>query len=1008
MKKSTLISASLLAAAAMPMVGYAQTGDNSVYDHSAWENENVLKLFSVAWDEGRNYPTTEELNSIGLNYVDMEMVRSHTRYRDITKDASRDLKSDINHDRLLWSNFPAGYGKNIGGYPSSDFDQDVFSLWNYTNLFGSWNYGFLQAPGSWVDAAHKNGTRIYGGIKFFEGWNNSDEEKAFFDFINTKNDDGTYKYSRAFVNAATFFGNDGYNYNQEGSAYQNADWVNFHAEVMKHARELNLTGFGIGQYTGSSGLTATNVSFLYGSSEGRIYDCMLNYSGNRLAHRNVPNSLSVAESTVGSYDGLYQGALIVNMSTDFWMEMNTETTRAMNICLWGEHDQSRFFQFRVGEDPISIQENYQLLLEKGYSGANRNPLNTPVMNNNWGSFQVSSGNEAWKQLNNAPGFCSMVPERTAINFALPFETHFSLGNGENYFYKGKVSHGSWYNMSQQDIVPTYRWLVTKKGDMKVASSDLDVRFSHEDAYMAGSSLKITGATTAGADVVLYRTALQVTEGNPMVTLAVKGAQGETNLSVIIKKQGSSEWIEVPFGALAGKTWEEKTLAIAGLAKGDVIENIGLRVNSANEGFKTYVGKLRISDDRNVTHAAIREGSLIAEVCQEYTTQLSLRLGWQPNYDGYDTSINDFGMVFNDEINVDHFEIFYKEGQDGAIKEVGRTAQWATFIGNLPCAQNTDAYIGVRSVSVDLKHNSPIEWVRVPHSEGTLNELSEEDPYGKSWMSSTGTGSTNDQILNQIYVEKVTTEGATQDINYYAASNPCVWEDQQYYFAKDHKLVLTQGDKVKLFYKGFDSTSGACLKYDFIYAYIDYDGNYSFLDEDETLGTFGTLNAGTAAISNPGISFEFTVPADAHIGSSRLRIVGSDAWTPHPGATGGTVKGYSIDFPVEIVGTNPDRGPAETYKDRRDEGEPEQPENVDGNIFDSIESIDAATDYATVTVVDGVAYFTNTEKAWFYDATGRFVKYVDGAESVNVSDLNGVYVVKLLNKQVIRSAKVVVK
>ena len=44
----------------------------------------------------------------------------------------------------------------------------------------------------------------------------------------------------------------------------------------------------------------------------------------------------------------------------------------------------------------------------------------------------------------------------------------------------------------------------------------------------------------------------------------------------------------------------------------------------------------------------------------------------------------------------------------------------------------------------------------------------------------------------------------------------------------------------------------------------------------------------------------------------------------------------------------------------------------------------------------------------YDATGRFVKYVDGAESVNVSDLNGVYVVKLLNKQVIRSAKVVVK
>ena len=1006
MKKSTSFGASLLAVAAMPVVGYAQT-DTSVYDHSAWENNAVLELFSKAWDENRNYPTTEELNGIGMNYIDMEMVRSHTRYRDITKDADRDIRSDINHDRLLWSNFPAGYGKGLGGYPSSNFDQDVFSLWNYTNLFGSWNYDFLQAPGSWVDAAHKNGTRIYGGIKFFESWNNSEAEKAFKAFISTKNDDGTYKYSRAFVNAATFFGNDGYNYNQEGSTYQTSDWYNFHAEVMKHARELNLTGFGIGQYTQNASLSASNAHYLYGTSEGKTYDCFLNYSGNKLAYRNVPSSLTAAKNSVGNYDGLYQGCLIVGMSSDFWMEMNTETTKAMNICLWGEHDQSRFFQFRVGDDPISIQENYQLLLEKGYSGANRNPLNTPAINNAWGSFQVADGSLANTQLNNAPGFCSMVPERTAINFALPFETHFSLGNGENYFYKGKVSHGSWYNMSQQDIVPTYRWLVTKKGDMKVASSDLDVRFSHEDAYMAGSSLKITGATTAGADVVLYRTALQVTEGNPMVTLAVKGAQGETNLSVIIKKQGSSEWIEVPFGALAGKTWEEKTLAIAGLAKGDVIENIGLRVNSANEGFKTYVGKLRISDDRNVTHAAIREGSLIAEVCQEYTTQLSLRLGWQPNYDGYDTSINDFGMVFNDEINVDHFEIFYKEGQDGAIKEVGRTAQWATFIGNLPCAQNTDAYIGVRSVSVDLKHNSPIEWVRVPHSEGNLPELTEEDPYGVSNQTSIGNG-TAENCLTHIWVEKVTTEGATQNLNYQVTSNPCVMEDNQYYFAQDHKLVLTQGDKVKLTYKGNDSGTSESLKYDFVNAYIDYDGNFSFLDADETLGKFGNLNAGTTEIVNPGLTIEFTVPEDAHIGSSRLRIVGSDAWTPHPGATGGTVKGYSIDFPVEIVGTNPDRGPAETYKDRRDEGEPDQPENKEGNIYDSIESVDAATDYATVNVVDGVAYFTNTEKAWFYDATGRFVKYVDGAESVNVSDLNGVYVVKLLNKQVIRSAKVVVK
>ena len=265
----------------------------------------------------------------------------------------------------------------------------------------------------------------------------------------------------------------------------------------------------------------------------------------------------------------------------------------------------------------------------------------------------------------------------------------------------------------------------------------------------------------------------------------------------------------------------------------MIENIGLRVNSANKGYEVYVGQLKISDNRNAVHAGIREGSLIAEVCQEYTTQLSLRLGWEPNFDGFDTHIDDFGMVYNDEINVDHFEVFYKEGEDGPVREVGRTSQWATFIGNLPCGQNTDAYIGVRSVSVDLKHYSSIEWIRIPHSKDRLPELSEEDREDNTW--------------------------------------------------------------------------------------------------------------------------------------------------------------------------------AETYTARRDKGEPMQPDNINGGIYGTdIETIDTATDCSSVSIVDGVAYFYDTEKAWFYDSTGRCVKYVDGAESANISDLNGVYLVKLLNKQIIRPTKVVIR
>ena len=513
MKRSFLKSSMLLTPLVFASPIMAQESSESIFDQAPWENEQVLELFSKAWDEGRNYPTKAEFESIGLTF-DLEFVRSHSRQRATYKDASKDVVSDINHNRSLWCNLPAGYGKGLGGYPSTQFDQDVFSMWNYTSIFGSWNYGFLQAPGSWVDAAHKNGTRIYGGIKFFEGWNDDGSEGAFLKFISTKNEDGTYKYARAFVNAAAFFGCDGYNYNSEGSTWRDTDWVNFHAEVNRIAKELNIEGFGIGQYTQQPNVSDSNIGYIYGNAEkGKIFDCMLNYSGNKLAYRYVSNSLAAIEKAGLSTDDVYQGQLLVGLSSDYWKEMNTEATKAMNICIWGEHDQSRFFQFRVGSSPTNVQENYQLLLEKAFSGANRNPLSRPEISNAWGSFQVADADHANEQLNNSPGFASMFAERTAIGGNLPFETHFNLGNGENYFYNGKVTNGSWYNMSMQDIVPTYRWLVTAKGDMKTFANDIDVRFTHEDAYVGGSCIRLSGATTAGNDIVLYRTALKASAGD---------------------------------------------------------------------------------------------------------------------------------------------------------------------------------------------------------------------------------------------------------------------------------------------------------------------------------------------------------------------------------------------------------------------------------------------------------------------------------------------------------------
>ena len=119
-----------------------------------------------------------------------------------------------------------------------------------------------------------------------------------------------------------------------------------------------------------------------------------------------------------------------------------------------------------------------------------------------------------------------IPERTAIQGDLPFNTYFSLGNGDFYAYKGKKTLGSWYNMGQQDYVPTYRWLIYQTGTTN-RSTDIDAEFTHEDAYIGGSALRLKGTpTSTGSDVVLYRAKLTVSGNNATAKLAVKsGIEG---------------------------------------------------------------------------------------------------------------------------------------------------------------------------------------------------------------------------------------------------------------------------------------------------------------------------------------------------------------------------------------------------------------------------------------------------------------------------------------------------
>ncbi len=996
----------------------SETATQEIYDFSGFDVQKLLDLFYTVEQQGRKYPTMEELESIGIQASDIAFVRSHVRRAEILDRADR-LRPETYEKRNLFLNLPMDVGSGgAAGYPNDKFAADVFSMWQYTNLFGSWNHGFFQAPGAWVDAAHRNGTNIMSGIAFFESWTPGSGDGAYSALI-TQKVNGEFKYVRPLINCLMFFGADGINYNWEDNSYSNADIVAFHKALYKYAKEVGFNDYDSAIYTAVNGLATYNLSTanaLLGNSEGQTHALMLNYSsGDFTSAYNMQQSVQVAEQTLGTTEDLYTGVWIAGMDRS-WNNLDQGDAHRIGICLWGEHGQSRFFSYNVGDGAFDTQGNYQRLLERAMSGGNRNPLNRPAVTRaNSGQINWEATAELPYPLMNFAGIAEWIPERSAIQGDMHFRTHFTLGNGDRYFYKGKKSYaGSWYNMSSQDLVPTYRWLCLKSNTADQVSNDIAVNYTHLDAYTGGSCIELTGAATAtGTDIVLYKTSLKAADG-AYAKLAVKTLKDvkATNLYLILKKKGSDAWLEYPYGDVAGNTWEEKKIDLSGVASGDVIERIGLRVKGDNNDYQLYVGKLELNDESTVTPANVKD--VVAEVKKETKSSMAIKLHW--NVEATAKTRADWGLVYNDEANIDHFEILMKMGEDGKTMKVGTTSQWASLVPNIDFESVNDVpYVGVRAVSTDLKTYSPIQWVKVDRAaQSALPEKEEEyGNYGVSQMDDQCEGA--DIAREQRYVTSVTTTGATQNLNY--SANGPVADGTQYAKALDHVLKVKQGQTITMTIKCANFSDG--LKWCFAGGWMDLNGSGDFDKplptertaaeiaegktttdpEGERLFFEGTIRAETPSFQTTGITFSFKVPDNATPGPSRLRIVFSDAWFAGMfNPVGYHAKGFTIDFGVEIEGTNPGR----VVVDTRDQGEAEEPESLDAET--SVEQV--AGEISTAEGIDGAIVINNADKAWIYTADGKLVEFVKNPAQVAVAE--GVYLVKMQNGNVIRSAKVAVK
>ena len=402
--------------------------------------------------------------------------------------------------------------------------------------------------------------------------------------------------------------------------------------------------------------------------------------------------------------------------------------------------------------------------------------------------------------------------------------------------------------------------------------------------------------------------------------------------------------------------------------------------------------------------------LNAEVKEETKSSLSAKLWW--NTTASAQSRANWDLVYNDEANIDHFEILYKNGEEGRVSEIGRTSQWSAFVPNILFeSENDDPYIGVRAVSTDLKNYSPIEWIRIPRAAQDSLPTRRDDSYGISQIDPSADGY---EVACQLrYVTDATTTGADQDLAFHNGGP--VEDGTNYRDATDHVLKVHQGQTFQLWIKPYDTSnlpSHDGLRFCFGRGWIDLNGDHQFdpndITEDpangECLFTVGELRKGHPEMETDGITVNVTIPEDARTGKSRMRIVFADAWfagTLMP--TGLTSKGFTIDFGVEITGDNAERP---MPVDDHDQGEADEPENLNG-VPSSVVNIDGKV--STVSVGDNTIDFQNVDKAWIYTASGMLARYLNAPKSIDKASLGrGVYLVKMQSGNILRTQKVVIR
>lgn len=682
------------------------------------------------WQPGDNF--SNDPNYVDENFF-IARVPLKARFTNSATQANKSLNAD-NGKNLCWCNPIGEMTKKWGPLPRWNFDADNFDMWQYINIHGNWSNSFWRVPGAFNDVAHRNGVRT--GCTYFIDWGASVTETSaagkVLGQLCAKDSQGNFKYARKLVEFLRYYGIDGLTFNPEGrfSKTLNDNFSSFLAACHKEAEALNFP-FQVVWYgfvTNNGVLSDAGCQLVEGGNDKwfqkdgypvtDVYFLNYNWSAGGLA-TSAETAKQLGRSPFDVYAGFdQQGRGYGTTGNAGWKAL---MQYPISIAVWGGHDRSQIYASSTegGTSDLAVQKEYQTKLEMLFTGGTRNVLNTPAVTN-------ATVTASYSDLRNWHGYSKAVIEQSSLT-ELPFVTRFGLGNGQWMKKQGETTFAhKWYNIGMQDLLPTWRWWIDNGDGSTVPADPISCDFTFDDAWYGGSSLKLHGATQL-SNVRLFSTRFSVTSPDDQLSLTFKVNSGnDPKLKLTASKVGSENEfasVAVPADGVVQGQWKTVTFKASdlGLATGDVVACLGLRVEGTDANYETLLGEYSYLP-AGYSETPVQPEITYAQALKRVYNRADFKVVFNVPFSGTRKAEYEGCPIYNEEVGAWYYEVYIKQGDQQKL--VATTTSWASYVVDAPLNGTDNTFqVGVRSVGRDGKAESPISWSQELESPLTIiNDL----------------------------------------------------------------------------------------------------------------------------------------------------------------------------------------------------------------------------------------------------------------------------------------------